>query len=657
MPSITSWLNKELILQIVRSTGWISILYFLGLFFSVPLVMIMRYSDERYRLNDMQVNSLFDYTFEIQIGLLIVIPVLLSVFLFRFLQVKQSADLMHSIPMKRGKIFQHYVLSGIVSLLLPIGLIAISVFIIHNLLDLGEFFQLKDILYWVGTMSVLNLLIFMAGVFVAMITGISAVQGVLTYILLLFPVGITLMTLFNLKFFLYGFPSDYFLVKNLETLSPLTYASLLNGRLLRSEDIILYIVLTIVLYGLSLFLYKKRKIESASEAIAFPKLRSFFKYGVTFCAMLLSGMYFGEVQTNSLGWMIFGYTIGATFGYYIAEMVLQKNWRVFGRIKGLVIYALVVGIFLLGIETLGFYENKVPDESEVQSVLLADTPHVYMDQASFDHNFVPNPLKEKENIAAVQKLHQQIINDKDIPVELKENEYMIPAFFLYELKNGKKVIRQYQVYERVYEDFYKRIYESEEYKRATNEIFHLNINHIDQITISANGPGKRNVTINDIDEIKELVQVLQGDILAESYQDQIYFSGRGPSIEVFLDKDHFAYFEFKPTYKGVTKWLEDREVLDQARVMPEDISSVQIAEWNEKDYEYDFPEQIVEKMENNSDVLKVIEKEEIGEILNNSGWGRTHKYIVVLRFEQDNYTDILYLDEEHTPEFIKNHFK
>ena len=91
--------------------------------------------------------------------------------------------------------------------------------------------------------------------------------------------------------------------------------------------------------------------------------------------------------------------------------------------------------------------------------------------------------------------------------------------------------------------------------------------------------------------------------------------------------------------------------------MPKDISSVQIAEWNEKDYKYDFPEQIVEKMENNSDVLKVTEKDQIGEILNSSGWVRTHKYIVVLRFEQDNFTDILYLDEEHTPEFIKNHFK
>jgi ABC-2 type transport system permease protein len=660
MPSKTSLLNKELILQIVRSTGWISLLYFLGLFFTLPLAMIMRYSDERNRIHYTQVNSLFDFTFDIQITLLLIIPVLLAVFLFRFLQVKQSADLMHSIPMKREKMFHHYALSGMVSLIFPVLLIALIIFFVHNSLDLGEFFRFIDILKWVGTMVVLNLLLFMAGTFVATVTGISAVQGVLTYILLIFPVGITLLTLSNLSYFLFGFPSSYFINKNLDTLSPLTYAGVLDGRPLQNEDIILYIVITILLYGLSLLLYKKRKIESASEAIAFPKLRNIFKYGVTFCSMLLGGMYFGEFQSNSLGWMIFGYAVGSIFGYYIGEMVLQKNWRVFGHYKGLVIYALIVSVLVLGIETLGFYENKVPDQSEIKSVLLADSSYVYTNQESFDHVFVPGALKEQENIEAVRKLHQQIINDKDNPVELTENDYMIPAFFLYELNNGNKVIRQYEVHEKIYEDFYKQIYDSEEYKRATNEIFHLNIDEINQLTIHGNGPGKTHITFNDREELQELIKVIQSDILAESYQDRTYFGGRGSTIEIHMEKDHFVHLDFKPTYKGLTKWLETHELLDQAMVIPEDVSRVLIAEWKEEEHAYDspehYPEQVAEEMETRSDVLNVTETDQIGEILNKAGWGRTHKYMVVFHYKHDNTREILYLDEEHTPEFVKNHF-
>jgi ABC-2 type transport system permease protein len=660
MPSKTSLLNKELILQIFRSTGWISLIYFLGLFFTLPLTIFMRYSDERSRIHYSQVNSLFDYTFEIQIGLLIIIPVLLAVFLFRFLQVKQSADLMHSIPMKREKLFHHYALSGMFSLIFPVLLIAFVVFILHNTLDLGEFFRLMDILKWLGTMVVLNLLLFMAGTFVAMMTGISVVHGVLTYILLIFPVGITLLTLSNLRFFLYGFPSNYFLNKNLETLSPLTYAAVLDGKPLQNEDIILYIIITVFLYGLSLFLYKKRNIESASEAIAFPKLRAVFKYGVTFCTMLLGGMYFGEVQSNSISWMIFGYAIGSILGYYIGEMVLQKTWRVFGHIKGLAIYALIIGVMVLAIEMLGFYENKVPDQSEISSVLFADSPYVYMDQESFNDVFVPESLIEQVNIGAVRKFHQQIIRDKDVSFELSENDYMIPAFFLYELKNGNKVIRQYQVHEKIYEDFYKQIYDSEEYKRASNEIFHLNVNQIKHLTIHGNAPGKSQVTFSDQNELQELIAVIRNDILAESYQDRHYFGGRGSTIEILVDKDHFVHLEFKPTYKGLTKWLETHELMEQAMVIPEDISKVQIAKWNEDDESDEspihFPEQIAEEMETRTDVLNITDKDQIQEILNSAGWGRTHKYMVVFRYEHNNMSEILYLDEEHAPEFVEDYF-
>jgi DNA-binding NarL/FixJ family response regulator len=46
---------------------------------------------------------------------------------------------------------------------------------------------------------------------------------------------------------------------------------------------------------LALFFYKKRKLEAASEPIAFLRLRDIFKYGATFCTMMVGGMYFSEV--------------------------------------------------------------------------------------------------------------------------------------------------------------------------------------------------------------------------------------------------------------------------------------------------------------------------------------------------------------------------
>ena len=66
----------------------------------------------------------------------------------------------------------------------------------------------------------------------------------------------------------------------------------------------------------------------------------------------------------------------------------------------------MMAILVLGTQTLGFYENKVPKQDEVKNVLFADSPHVYMEKRSFDHVFTPSPLKEQENIEQVRKLHR-----------------------------------------------------------------------------------------------------------------------------------------------------------------------------------------------------------------------------------------------------------
>ena len=109
----------------------------------------------------------------------------------------------------------------------------------HAALDLSSYFQLKNIFAWAGTTIIINLLLFMAGVFVAMITGISVVQGVLTYIFLLFPVGMFLLLFLNLNQLLFGFPGDYYLNRNLEELSPLTYVSVIDEKMLQGKEIFL----------------------------------------------------------------------------------------------------------------------------------------------------------------------------------------------------------------------------------------------------------------------------------------------------------------------------------------------------------------------------------------------------------------------------------
>lgn len=656
MPSKMSLFNREIIKQIGRSTGWISIVYFLGLLFALPLQLIMRYSSEENRVFYTKPENLFTYYYDIQIGLIIIVPVLLAVFLFRFLHVKQASDLMHSIPLKRGKIFHHYALTGIILLVLPVVITTILLLIIRINLDITAFYSTTDIFIWAGTTILYDLLLFTAAVFIAMMTGISAVQAVLTYIFVLFPVGITVLVCSNLKILLYGFPSDYLLNRDLESMSPITMAVTLNNANLKWKYVVIYLLLSVVLYCLALFFYRKRKLETTSEAIAIVRLRSVFKFGVTICVMLLGAVYFSEVQNSSTSWIIFGYVLGAVIGYFIAEMVLQKTWRVFSlrRLKGLVVFSAIFAVLILGVKTLGVYEKRVPNQTEIQNVLITDNPYLFMGQYSSTEKFhVPEPLKEEASIEAVRKLHKQIIaNEKLNKGHITERSQAL--FLRYKLKNGRYVTREYRVDKRLYPDLFKEINESKEYKLATNEFFKINVDKVRTIRISTNGPMGKESIIADPREIKKAISLLQSDLLAESYEDNLYYEDRGSGIEVDMGKNGNCYITLRPSFVNFTEWLKKKNLLEKVTITPKDISKILVVK---RDYSHSYdPEEPIQQMEKDKDALKSTNKQQFELALQRAGSHREKGYAVVFYYKKGNYKEVLFFDEAHAPDFVKEHF-
>lgn len=655
MPSKVSWFNIEIMKQIARSTGWISIVYFLGLLLILPIQLLMMYSEERLPQDYNEYLTLFQVNFEFQLGLLVIVPVVLTVFLFRFLHVKQASDMMHSLPLNREKIFHHYALAGMVFLIAPVAVNTLILLFMHTALDLDSVFHLKDLVYWAGTTVVIAILLYTVSVMIAMLTGISAVNAVLAYIFLFFPVGFTLLLFYNLKILLYGFPSDLLLNQQLEKLSPITYAANRNGSIFHWRDTFLYLILALVFYWLALYLYRKRNVEQASEAIAFPKLRAIFKYGVTFCVMLVGGTYFNGVSNNSLSWIIFGYVIGAFFGYFIAEMVLQKTWRVFAQVKGLAIYAAIIAVLVIGVKTLGIYENKVPDIADIQSVQLANDRSFYMINNVQDDEFIRmKPMKDQANITAVRRLHQQILADRQL--KQHKNENLVNYFIQYKLKNGRTVNREYQVNQRLYDDFFKPIYDSKDYKFAVMPIFKVPEEKIKTVNIRANGPLNKQVTLSDPEEIKEALSTLRADILAESYEDSLYFQDRGSTVEFLLNNKHYVEpVDFKPIYRNLSHWLKKKELLDRAAVTADDFSHVLVvkSDTTNHDVSENALKQELEGKENSVDIKN---KRQIGELLNRVSASTEKEYKVIFYYKFGGYYEIMSFDEEHAPDFVLKHF-
>ncbi|WP_017756646.1 DUF6449 domain-containing protein [Calidifontibacillus oryziterrae] len=680
MQSKVSWLKRGIFMQDLRTVGWIGIIYQIALLFALPLQIIMMYETDSIPYHAVESShNLFQVLQEVQVLLMFTVPVLLGVVLFRYMQVKVSADFIHSLPVKRSSIFHHHLLIGLLLLVVPVVITALITGIVHGVLELGSgYFQVSDIAYWAGITIMMNVFVFALTALIGTVSGISAVQAVLTYIFLIFPAGIMVLLYFNMKYFIFGFAYDYFFDRSVYLLSPiirmveLRYSEALSGK-----EITIYLLLTVVFYVLGLFAYNKRHIEGATQAIAFRYLKPIFKYGVTFCSMLLGGVYFAETQQGDYGWLLFGYFFGSVIGYVIAEMVLQKTWRVFRSLKWYVVYGVIVAVFgiLLNADITG-YEKKMPVATDIERAYFGDGIHWFNEKNHRDDNVtigvdpytgseIVNTFEETdryffvdaENINSILKLHQQVIEDKK---ELHNNNHYYWTIGIgYELKNGSTIIRQYEITHEAYKEYLKPIYESHEYKNSNNEFLRLNKNiSVDKIKISAHSRVSKSYETLDQTEIDEMMVALKEAMLEETYEDMFDDREKWAEIELLLENNQWVHVPWKKSYYAFDRWMQENELIAQARVVPEDIDYAIVVE-NDQYLEDTPPHKMIEEATQffvtNENGLKIVEPEQLEECLWQTTWGTSNKqYVIAIYFKDEE--DPVIQGLQTPPPFVEQHF-
>lgn len=667
----TSFFNKGVLLSDLKRFGWLGIVYFFILFFNVPLKIIMINSNNTYdytRSMDFIFN--FSRSSEIQKYLLVVFPVLTAIFLFRYIHSKRSVDMIHCLPLKREKLYDNHVLIGLLFLVLPViitALISWLLKVVLNLNDLNIHYSVEDILIWAGITIILNITIFLFSVLMAMLTGLSTAQGILTYIFLFIPCGLGLLLLSNLNLFVYGFDIKYALETKISNFSPLMRILELGQRVYDSRDhyfyqtihfseLIIYIIFSIIIYFLARYVYMKRSLEGASKAVAFIKLQPVFKYGVTFCCMLVGGMYFGETQ-HSIYWILFGYIAASLIGYFIAEMVIKKSFMVFRNLKGYFVFAGIITVLLIGINfDITGYENRIPSLEDVESV--------YCDNGFYLLRDIDNPYREtpfysqKEDISNIVKFHKDIIdNKKNIKYHYKnptEN-----ASFLYNLKNGKQLKREFSVSIDMYDKYFKPIYESKEYKKMHNDIFNITYTNIDKITISSNNLNKKTVIV-DPSEIKEALKILQNEKINESYEEskKSYNIRDWGDISILLSDDTVLsddkkiHLGWEKHYTEFEEWLSKKDYLKTSRVLPEDISYAVV----EKISKNKNTSRIINLKDKTIKRLDIYDKDKIEVCLRNCCNWSDSEYIIGFYCENGNYFDGRF-KEKYVPDFVKEYFE
>jgi ABC-2 type transport system permease protein len=653
MKSRTSFFNKGILLNDFKRFTWIGIVYLLVLLFDVPLkiIMINNNNNNNEHYNE-SMEFIFNFDSSVQLFLIVVIPVIAAAALFRYLQSKKSVDTIHCLPIKRIKLYDNHIFTGIILLIAPVIITALTALILKGALNLNNLdihYTVDAVLIWAGTIILFNTVIFLFSVLIGMITGLSTAQGILTYIFLFLPFGLGMLIVYNIHMFVYGLSGGYYFMANdLSKFSPLARLIELQGRnnLLNFTEVLVYLVLCIILYLMGRFVYNKRNLESAASAVAFNKLQPIFKYGVTFCCMLLGGFYFKETQ-NNIYWVFFGYIAASLIGYFVAEIIINKSLKVFKNIKGYFIFAGIITLVLLGInlDLIG-YEKRIPALGTIENIYFSD--YFYDYDLHYEDNNKLNFYFEKENLENIQKLHKKLIDDKDM---LKYHLKYSNICLAYNLKNGKQIKRQYYISEDMYKEYLKPIYESLEYKKMHWDILNINHTSVDKIRISPDFSSKE-LSLTDPTDIKEAVEILKNEKLDETYEQMQDERAEWATIDILLNNDERVHFSWKKHHLEFEKWLTKKGYLKNARVMPKDIDYIVVEKKDKVNRSNDETAVEIETVKR----LEIHDKEKIEICLRNYTWRHNGEYLIGF-YTKDNDSYYESFAENYVPDFVAEYFK
>ena len=196
-----------------------------------------------------------------------------------------------------------------------------------------------------------------------------------------------------------------------------------------------YALAGLVIALIALLLYRTRKSEMTGSTVAFPWATPIFKYGSS--------------GNDSLPGTILCMAAAGLVGYFVAEMLIKKSFRVFrAGAKGAAIVALA--LVLLGVAMsfdLTGYEKHVPDESEIESVYytFSGMTNVTTDDA--------------DTIRRLTAAHQAIVKNRNEQARIADawdadtlsqsDHDDIEPFSLrltYYLKDGSQLSRSYSLY-------------------------------------------------------------------------------------------------------------------------------------------------------------------------------------------------------------------
>ncbi len=581
----TSFFNKALVKSDFKRLWWIPAVHTLSLFLMCVFTFMERYFNSpttgavimRFERNcELVYSTLYRYMVP-SFVLALIVPVVLAVFLFSYMQSGKSSTFAHSVPVSRGATFVSHAVSGLLMFLIPLAVNGAIFLVMRFDSGFANTFLISHLLECLSISALYSLVAFSLATAVAMICGNVVANFVFTYIFAFLPLAAEAFFKFFANTQLYGYVmNSAFWCEKYLYLSP--------NDTLSANGVLLYAIMSALLLTAAYFLYRARNMENHSEVVAFPVLRPVFVFGVALCAGAVGFAYVNAIWSfeNALTMLPFG-----IIGLIIATMLVKKSFRGLKLLKPVITYLLViVAVFTIFNYDLTGYERRVPAADSIEYVTFElngvnpTNDGWYYDQSGkkYKHNeeFSPD-LKNFEDIKNVCSLHTYLIGEELVSKSLADPWLLT---LNYKLKNGKTVPRQYAI------DYteYKAILEPVVTTETIRKTYFPILRNSDRTYTSLSVYDERisdaaAVMYQDEAKINEFLEALKKDTKNAPYDEYAprgrtytrieisykaaatYEDGTPVSDEEILEKSETYYI--RPSYKNTWALIEKYNALAQ----------------------------------------------------------------------------------------------
>ena len=350
---------------------------------------------------------------------------------FWYLYSSRKTDFYHSLPVKRSDLFWHRVLVGLLYYVVPYAIMEFAAVCVGAM---RGFFSLTYIKFGAELLILHLFMYFLVYFTVVLLIGITGniLMGGLSFIgvLFYFPLLAVLIQGYGEVFFKNWFNGDYGVLKILKYYGAPEMIILSCMKENNRTAVLVLIISTLILVGLSWIAYVKRRSEDTGKAYVYPWIMAVVDFMVTVGAGLGIGLLFYIMPEKSgrYPWWIFGMILGTLLTHGILEVIYGMDIRDFfsHRIR-LVLAGAIIAVTAVSFNfDLVGYDAEIPAYESLKGISLSmdsfgeELPKVTGTETGYeiDQGYYPTSAERLDKSTVIKdralyKIMKEIAGDKD----------------------------------------------------------------------------------------------------------------------------------------------------------------------------------------------------------------------------------------------------